>query len=96
LEIKSGVVQTCWATRAALIWEPGDDALDLELHLQSLKMSEIGDTLAILTITNIGAVYLNVNLLAKGIENFMFPYSSLAINDTYPLNVSCKLGRNVL
>ena len=38
----------------------GDDAKSLELHLQSLKMSEeIGDTLRILTsLTNIGAVYL--------------------------------------
>ncbi len=49
------------SNEGAVYFNQGDEAKSLELHLQSLKMSEdIGDTLRTLTsLTNIGAIYLN-------------------------------------
>ncbi len=80
------------SNQGAIYFNQGDDAKSLELHLQSLKISEeINDTLRILTsLVNIGAVYLNKPATYdKALDYFLKSYKlSKAINDQYLLGTS--------
>lgn len=88
---KAGVANML-SNQGAVFFNQGDDAKSLELHLQSLKMSEeINDTLRILTsLVNIGAVYLNKPATyKKALDYFLKSYKlSKAINDEYLIGTS--------
>src|SRR6188768_754205 len=88
---KKGVANML-SNEGAVYFAQGDDAKALELHLQSLKMSEeINDTLRILTsLTNIGGVYSNKEVTySKALEYFLRSYKlSLAIQDQYSIGTS--------
>src|SRR6185436_4859515 len=85
------------SNQGAVYFNQGDDAKSLELHFQSLKISEeIEDTLRIVTsLNNIGAVYLNKPATyKKALENFLRSYTlSKVINDQYLIGTaSVNLG----
>jgi class 3 adenylate cyclase len=91
MDDKKGVANML-SNQGAIYFNEGDDAKSLELHLQSLKMSEqINDTLRVLTsLTNIGAIYLNKSATyKKALEYFLRSYQlSLAINDPYSIGTA--------
>jgi len=80
------------SNQGAVYFNQGDDAKALELHLQSLKMSEeINDTLRVLTsLTNIGGVYSNKEATyQKALEYFLRAYElSQKIKDDYSIGTS--------
>ena len=80
------------SNQGAVYFNRGDDAKSLELHLESLKLSEeINDTLRILTsLNNIGAVYLNKPATySKALDYFLQSYKlSRIIKDQYLIGTS--------
>ncbi len=88
---KTGVANML-SNQGAIYFNQGDDAKSLELHLNSLKISEeINDTLRILTsLVNIGTVYLNKPATYnKALDYFLKSYKlSKAINDQYLIGTS--------